>query len=186
MKKRLLPLLLTVILCLTSCSGSSSQMTVKPSQFSEETQEVLQIIDDEIVFFDYQVSDLIRSISVDIWKFEHGQWVNAGKSYGNLAAKEGRLAVRLINGSWDIFFINEDGNSKASYKGAPDFSSAAAQAGYRLTQPTEIEPGKAITLWSELGFDESAAVNQATSNFRDSNCTMGTAATVTFSSDVVE
>ena len=78
-------------------------MTVKPSEFTEETQNVLQIIDNEIVFFDYQVSDLIRSVSVNIWSCVDGEWVSVGKSYGNLASQEGRLAVRLLDGSWDIF-----------------------------------------------------------------------------------
>ncbi|MEF2795520.1 MAG: hypothetical protein U0N62_08595 [Hydrogeniiclostridium sp.] len=160
-------------------------MTVKPSEFTEETQNVLQIIDNEIVFFDYQVSDLIRSVSVNIWSCVDGEWVSVGKSYGNLASQEGRLAVRLLDGSWDIFFIDEDGTSKTSYKGAPDVEECAATAGYRLSQPVEIEPGKAITLWSVLGFDTNAVV-QVTADFRDSECTAGTAATVTFSSDVVD
>ena len=185
MKKRLLALALAAALCLASCSGGGSQMTVKPSEFSDETQGVLQIIDNEIVFFDYQVSDLIRSVSVNIWNCVDGEWVSVGKSYGNLASREGRLAVRLLDGSWDIFFIDEDGNSKTSYKGAPDMSGCVATAGYRLSQPVQIEPGKAVTLWSKLGFDTNAVV-QVTADFRDSECTMGTAATVTFSSDVVD
>lgn len=185
MKKKLFALALAIALCLSSCSGSSGQITVKPSEFSEETQGVLQIIDNEIVFFDYEVSDLIRSVSIDIWNCVDGKWVSVGKSYGNLASKEGRLAVRLLDGSWDIFFIDEDGNSRTSYKGAPDMTSSVATASYRLSQPTQVEPGKAVTLWAVLGFDTNAVVH-VSSDFRDADCTVGTAATVTFSSDVVD
>ena len=50
--------------------------------------------------FDYEVSDLIRSVSVDLWNYENGEWVSVGKCYGNLDTREGQLAVRLMDASW--------------------------------------------------------------------------------------
>lgn len=187
MKKMVIPLLLSAAFLLSACSaGGEEAMTIEPSTFSEETEQVLEIIDDELVFFDYEVSDLIRSVSVDLWNYENGEWVSVGKCYGNLDTREGQLAVRLMDTSWDVFFIEDGSHSKSSYKRTSDWSDAVATSGYRLSTTHEIQPGRAITLWAELGYSEANAQVAVTDDFRAADCDYGTAATVTFSSDVVD
>lgn len=187
MKKMVIPLLLSAAFLLSACSaGGEEEMTIEPSTFSEETEQVLEIIDDELVFFDYEVSDLIRSVSVDLWNYENGEWVSVGKCYGNLDTREGQLAVRLMDTSWDVFFIEDGSHSKSSYKRTSDWSDAVATSGYRLSTTHEIQPGRAITLWAELGYSETNAQVAVTDDFRAADCDYGTAATVTFSSDVVD
>ena len=156
MKKRVIPLLLSAAFLLSGCSaGGEEAMTIEPSTFSEETEQVLEIIDDELVFFDYEVSDLIRSVSVDLWNYENGEWVSVGKCYGNLDTREGQLAVRLMDASWDVFFIEDGSHSKSSYKRTDDWSDAVATSGYRLSTTHEIQPGPPSlfppTLWIDGG-----------------------------------
>ena len=88
---------------------------------------------------------------------ENGEWVSVGKCYGNLDTREGQLAVRLMDASWDVFFIEDGSHSKSSYKRTDDWSDAVATSGYRLSTTHEIEPGRAITLWAELGYSETNA-----------------------------
>ena len=53
MKKRVIPLLLSRgPFCSPGCSaGGEEAMTIEPSTFSEETEQVLEIIDDEVLSF---------------------------------------------------------------------------------------------------------------------------------------
>ena len=63
MKKFISALLaLAATLALSSCGGSPAKMEVSPASFSQETRDVLTILDDEIAFFDYVVEEPIQSV----------------------------------------------------------------------------------------------------------------------------
>lgn len=77
MKKFILVVLsLMIVILLVACNNNRKMdndiMVIKESEFSEETQEVLKIIDNEIAFFDYTINETIKSISIDIWTYENG------------------------------------------------------------------------------------------------------------------
>lgn len=176
---------------LTACGGSRQErgesMVIKPSEFSEETQEVVKILDDEIAFFDYSVDETIKSMSVDIWIYENGEWVNGGNTLGNLKRRDGRIAVRINDASYDIFDMNEDGHVKMSYKSIVDFQKSQTQTGSRLSNAEKIEAGTEISLWVRLGFDAGKEIRSGGGrDFRKSDCDSGLAVTVTFSAEEVE
>lgn len=77
-------LLLTTVILFIACNDNrkidNDVTVIKESEFSEETQEVLKIIDEEMAFFDYTIDETVKSISIDIWIYENGQWINSGKT----------------------------------------------------------------------------------------------------------
>ena len=82
MKKRIgcMALVLLLVMGLAACGQREAKqsMVIRPSEFSEETRKVLTIVEDELVFFDYEVDETIRSKTIDIWQYQEGQWVSAG------------------------------------------------------------------------------------------------------------
>lgn len=53
------------------------------------------------------------------------------------------------------------------------------QTNFRLTNPTNIEIDKEITLWANLGTSKNAL--SSSENFREVDCDAGVAVTITFS-----
>ena len=96
MKKFISALLaLAATLALSSCGGSPTKMEISPASFSQETRDVLTILDDEIAFFDYVVEEPIQSVSYDLWFYEEGQWRSAGKVYSDASPPDRRPGQRF-------------------------------------------------------------------------------------------
>lgn len=189
MKKVILLALLTIIsVSLIACNNNSDKnhikvsddtMIIQQSKFSEETQEVLKIIDNEIAFFDYEVDESIKSMSMEVWAYKDGQWINSGETHGDINPGKKRIAIRLNQNSGDVFEIDEKGYTKYTYDNIVDFSECTMQTYFRLTNPTNIEIDKEITLWANLGTSKNAL--SSSENFREVDCDAGVAVTITFS-----
>lgn len=188
MKRVILIALLAIMsVLLVSCNNSDKNhikvsdntMIIQQSKFSEETQEVLQIIDNEIAFFDYEANETIKSKSIEVWTYKDGQWINSGGTHGDINPGKKRIAIRLNQYSGDIFEIDETGYTKYTYDNAVDFSECTMQTNFRLTNPTNIEINKEITLWANLGTSKNAL--SSSENFREVDCDAGVAVTITFS-----
>lgn len=189
MKKVILIALLAIMsVSLIACNNSSDKnhikvsddtMIIQQSKFSEETQEILQIIDNEIAFFDYETNETIKSMSIEVWTYKDGQWINSGGTHDDINAGKKRIAIRLNQYSGDIFEITEKGYTKYTYDNVVDFSQCTMQTNFRLTNPTNIEINKEITLWANLGTSKNAL--SSSENFREVDCDAGVAVTITFS-----
>ena len=108
MKKKIYAILLgALIVTLCGCSQNKpSAMYIKPSVFSEETTEVLNLFDDEIQFFDIAVDETVQSYAISIWVCRNGEWVENGMTVGNMDHLTGRIAVRITETSCDIYTID--------------------------------------------------------------------------------
>lgn len=191
MKKFMLVVLsLMIVILLVACNSNwkmgNDIMVIKKSEFSEDTQKILKIIDDEIAFFDYTINETIKSISIDIWTYENGRWTNSGKTYGNIESDNGRIAIRINNYFYDIFSVDKNGHTKTSYKSVVDFSESKATINSRLSDPTEIKIGKEIPLWVRLGTDKNSMKVGIIDDFRKADCNAGVAVTITFSGEDID
>ena len=191
MKKRIgcMALVLLLVMGLAACGQREikQSMVIRPSEFSEETRKVLTIVEDELVFFDYEVDETIRSKTIDIWQYQDGQWVSAGCAFGNLDSPKGRMAVRINEAGYDIYTMNDDGFVRHSYDSQVDFSQVSAQSAKRLGEPTTITAGVEIPLWVQLGYaDSKVEVGNAAGDFRQADCDEGLAVTITFNEEAME
>ena len=187
MKKRFSGIVLLLLLAvgLTACGQAKS--TIRPSEFSKETQKALSIVDDELAFFDYAVDETIRSKSINIWQYKDGQWVSAGQTFGDLDEQKGQIAIRLNAASSDIFEITDSGYTKCSSKSVVDFLTDVSQSSKRLGEPTTITAGTEIPLWVVLGYEgDRIDTRNATGDFRQADCISGWAVTVTFYEETME
>lgn len=187
MKKFISALLaLAATLALSSCGGSPTKMEISPASFSQETRDVLTILDDEIAFFDYVVEEPIQSVSYDLWFYEEGQWRSAGKVYGDASPGSHRIAVRVNDSTCDLYEITKSGHTKSSFPNEADFSAATMTGQSRLSNPTPIAAGKEIPLWLRLGTDQNGLSVVLSENFREVDCNAGLAVTVTFSEEAAD
>lgn len=185
----LLALLLALSLAACSTGGGQAEkeeMALSPTSFSQETQDVLSILDDELSFFDYQVEEPIQSVSFQLWFCQDGTWESAGRVYGDAKAGEHRIAIRVNGSTCDIFTIDETGHTKSSYPNTVDFSGCAMTSKTRLTTSAPIADGKEIPLFLWLGTDQNALAVTLDEDFRELGCTAGVAVTATFSSEAAE
>lgn len=175
---------LTLLFVLTACStpkqSTQDAMIIKPSEFSEETKRVLDLFDEDIMFFDFAVDETVKSSTVDVWVYENGVWVNKGATSGNVDKTDNQIAIQITESGYNIFTLDESGHIKYS---APemdiDFENTTQQLSNKVTNPTDIIVGEEIPLWVKIGNTQNGI--SIPTDFRSSNCTAGIAFTVTFS-----
>ena len=175
-----LTLMFTLAACSSEKQNAKDTMIIKPSEFSEETKQVLNLLEEEIIFFDIIVDETIKSSTINVWIYENGQWVSNGETSGNIGKTNSQIAIQITESGYNIFTIDESGHMKYS---APylniDFENTTQQLSHKITNPTDIRVGNEIPLWVKIGNNDSKI--SITDNFRSSNCSAGIAFTVTFS-----
>lgn len=178
-----------MVVFLVACDNSQDLdkdvMVIKESVFSEETQEILEIINEDIVFFDYKIDETVKSMSIDIWTCEDGKWVNSGKTYENVKSSDGRIAIKINNDSYDVITIEEDGHTTSSYNSVVDFSDYKMISSHHLSDVTEIKTDEEILLFTKLATDENN-ISLEFDDFRNNSYDTGVAITVTFSDKSVD
>ncbi len=190
MKKILILLVSIALIIFTSACSKSSEydMSIKPSEFSEETLKVLDLFDDELQFFDIKVNDTAKSSTLSVWVYRDGEWHEDGRTYGEIEFLSNQIAIILSKDGYELFSIDEDGYSSYSYPSiVSDFDNSMGIGGARVDREIPIELNKEIPIWVMIGTkDGSMEVMDITEDFRNSECNAGVAVTLTISDKVVE
>lgn len=197
--KKLLSIFLAVtcILCLTGCSRDltdlsekQDEMYIMPSQFSEETLEVLEVLDHELQFFDISLNDTAKLHTVSVWVYRDGQWHEDGKSYGETEFLGNRYAIKLTRTSCELISMDETGHTRSTYPVLDtSFDESMASLGWRLSDKQTIELNKEIPLWVMIGSNDGSfrtSSSDMKENFRKVECDAGIAVTITVSDEVAD
>lgn len=184
--KKMFAALSVLMLAFTGCAAGApkeaaeSSMSIRPSVFSEETEDVIALLgstDENIMFFDYTVDDTVKSAEINIWTYQDGEWVSGGSASGWTNALEDRIGLRFREDGYDIF-----ANGTCRYdaeKGYGGFADTQGWGAYQLSDTTEIKVNEEIPLWVKIGDDGNGVT--VSRDFRRLDCTAGMAATITFS-----
>lgn len=63
-----------LVFSLCACSSSGGQgMSIKPSEFSKETREVLELLKDELQFFDVSLDESAKYFKISVWVKRDGE-----------------------------------------------------------------------------------------------------------------
>ena len=178
-------------LLLTGCGTEESvgtdtvkPMTICPTAFSEETQRVLDILDDEVMFFSYATDETVRSMALDIWLYEDGEWNSAGAVKGGQESVAQDIVLRIKDTEIDVIQVRDDGQSRYTLPVTTEFSTAQMTVEDRLMVTEDIVLGEEIVLFSKVATDDTSI--RSDENFRDMDCTAGMAVTVKFLAEAVE
>lgn len=196
-KLKLFAIFVLSITCLTACNGqtqgnnhvANDSMHIKPSEFSQETIEVLKLFDDEIQFFDVSLNESAKSYDITIWIYRDGEWGDEGRTYGDVKFIGDRIALRLTDNSCDIYNITiNEGYSKASYQLLEtSFSNSMSKISRRIDNEEVLELNKEVPIWVKIGTNETSfSVSDFEKNFREIECSAGIVITLTVSDKVVE
>ena len=178
-----------LIFALCACSQNKpSAMCIKPSAFSEETQEVLSLFDDEIQFFDISFDETAKSYTISVWLYHDGEWSEGGATSGNVDHLTGKIAVRLTETDCDLYTIDENGHVKCSFPVTDTpFDESTGIGGTRIDRETPIALNQEIPLWVRVGTTaNSMRVMDITDDFRNAACNAGFAVTITVSDKEVD
>lgn len=182
MKRVILPIILLVLMIvIIRVSSGGDSMTIRPEEFSQETQEILEIFQDEAMLFDYTVDRTVESKIIGIWVCEDGNWQTAGSSAGRAGTPKEKIAVKISEDSCAVFDIDGSGNAEVICDLPGGFQAAGSWTEYRLSEPADIELGRDIVLWAR--FD--GAEGDQISDFRTVSCDSGVAVTVQFMGEKV-
>jgi len=187
---KIIPVMLAVLLfagCGTAQPDGKTTgkpMTIYPTEFSAETKKVLDILDDEVMFYTYITDETVKSIDLQIWFYENGEWTSAGNVKGNKEMTERDIVLRVKDGEVDLIQVSETGQSKYTFPVTQDFSGSLMTVEERLqtTEPIVLE--EEIVLYYKAATDDNAIRSET--DFRERNCSAGMALTITFSAENVE
>lgn len=174
---------------LCACSqDKQSEMYIKPTEFSKETVEVLDLFDDEIRFFDISIDETVNSHTISVWVYRDGEWIEDGKIFGNIDHLSERIALRLTKTSFDLYTIDESGHGKCSYPVLDTpFEESMAIGSTRIDREIPLELNKETPIWVKIGTTENGMMGMdITDNFRNAECNAGIAITLTVSDEIME
>lgn len=187
MKKAAFPIImiLALLITLTACGGGTASvktMEVAPAKFSKETKEVLDLFENEITFLDYKVDETVKSILIQIWTYENGEWKQGPAAYDDVHSKQGRLALNITEYEYNIHWMKDSGHSKIGCPASVDFKGLSTASGF-LDDTNKIELNKEIILWSCIGSGGNNELYLIKDNFRENtgDYDAGIVATILFS-----
>lgn len=185
---KIVPMLLAVLM-LAGCGGTQTDgkttgtpMTIYPTEFSAETKKVLDILDDEVMFFTYVTDETVKSVDLQIWFYEDGEWTNAGNVKGNEDVTQRDIVLRVKDTEIDLIQVSETGQSKYTFPVTQEFSGSLMAIEERLQNTEPITLEEEIVLYYKVATDENAIRSET--DFRELPCTAGMALTITFSAEV--
>ncbi len=185
----ILLLLLLTIVSMAGCEQKQDyDMSIKPSEFSEETLKVLEVFDNELKFFDINANETVKSHTVTIWVYKDGEWREDGKTFGGIEHLGDQIAINLSESGYKIFSIDENGHSTYSCPTInSDFESSIGIGWTYIDREIPIELNKEIPIWVMVGTEDgSIEVMDITEDFRNIECNAGVAVTLTISDEVVK
>ena len=189
--KRVIGIIFTVAIMISICActlNQQSNMSIKPSKFSKETKEVLSLFDDEVQFFDIKIDDTVKSYSIILWAYQNGEWKEYGRTEGETKFLGDRIAIRLTESSYDLYTVDEAGNTKYNYPNVDaGFEKSIAKGGEIIDREIPLELNKETPIWVKIGTDTgSMRVGDITDDFRKADCNAGIAVTLTVSDKIIE
>ena len=180
MKKIVAVMLIFMLLALGGCGEKKNVLDV--AEFSQETQRVLDLLQNKIYFFDYTIDESIKANSIELWSCTDGVWESSGKSYGNIDAGKRQIAIQIEDNYVEFFDIDDSGyysarlNLSEEQMKDPNMGTMSTYC----TNPAEIEPNKEIALWARWSDEGESAAGHSLNDFREGYCDKGLAVTVTF------
>jgi len=196
-KLKLFVIVALCFVCLAGCNGqtqgnnhvANDSMYIKPSEFSEETLEVLDLFDDEIQFFDVSLNETAKSYDITIWIYRDGEGVDEGRTYGEVKYIGDRIALRLTENNCDIYNITiNEGYSKAAYQLVDtSFDGSMSRISWKVDNEEELELNKEVPIWVKIGTETTSfSVSDFEKDFREIDCNAGIVITLTVSDKVAE
>ena len=195
--KRLTALSAAAVLLLSACGkkpeappedqsqggSAAATMTISQTRFSQDTEDVLKLLDLKGGFYDFAVDSTITGYSMNVWVLDNGGWVSSGEISGKIEDNRGQVGVQLLEDGCNFYQLDSSGHTKYSVKYNTHLKECAATGRMALNtadQVVIIEPGKEQFLFIELGWKDAAAQTVLNEDFRSSDCGAGVAATITF------
>ena len=183
MKKIVAVMLIFMLLALGGCGETKeNQNVLEVAEFSQETQRVLDLLQNKIYFFDYTIDESIKANSIELWSCTDGVWESSGKSYGNIDAGKRQIAIQIEDNYVEFFDIDDSGYSSARLNLSeeqmkdPNMGTMSTYC----TNSSKIEPNKEIALWARWSDEGESAAGYSLNDFREGYCDKGLAVTVTF------
>lgn len=177
------------VLVLSACvKTEQKEMYIKPSEFTEETREVLELFDDEVQFFDIVLDETVKSETITVWVYHDGQWQESGKTSGPIDTLERRIAIRLTENSYELYSMDESGYVKyESPELNTSFDESMAIIASRVEGETQLILNEETPIWMKIGSETSSMENfNVTEDFRTMDCNAGVVITLTVSDEIVE
>lgn len=178
-----------LVLSLSACAKTEQKgMYIKPSEFTEETREVLDLFDDEVQFFDIVLDETVKSETITVWVYRDGVWEENGKTSGLVDTLERRIAIRLTENSYELYSMDESGHVKYTYPELnSSFDESVAIIGSRVEGETQLVLNEETPIWMKIGSETSSMENyNVTEDFRTMDCNAGVVITLTVSDEIVE
>lgn len=159
-------------------------MYIEKFTFSDEAQQILNIVDDKIMFFNYKVDKSIKYMKIEFFKCEKGEWNLFASNEYNLdlpTRREDMFGIKISDDKVHIIEEFDKNSSKmlefqqpVSFKQLNSISSK--WLGYR-----DIEPNKEVVLFEEYGYiEKQQEINNNKGDFKNNKCDKGLVITVTF------
>ena len=177
------------VLVLSACEKTEQKgMYIKPSEFTEETREVLGLFDDEVQFFDIVLDETVKSETITVWVYQDGTWEESGKTSGPVDTMERRIAIRLTENSYELYSMDESGHVKYTYPELNvSFDNSVAIIGSRVEGETQLILNEETPIWMKIGSETNSMENfNVTEDFRTMDCDAGVVITLTVSDEIVE
>ena len=174
---------------LAACAEEEQKkMYIKPSEFTEETCEVLELFNDEVQFFDLVLDETVKSETITVWVYRDGEWQESGKTYGPVEKLERRIAIRLTEDSYELYSIDESGHVKYTSPNLnTTFDESVASISSRIEGETQLILNEETPLWIKIGSESSSMESyNVTEDFRTMDCNAGIVVTLTVSDELVE
>lgn len=179
---------MVLVFSLSACEKEEQKgMYIKPSEFTEETREVLDLFDDEVQFFDIVLNETVKSETITVWVYRDGAWEESGKTTGPVDTMERRIAIRLTENSYALYSMDESGHVKYTSHLNTSFDESMAILGSRVEGETKLVLNEETPILMKIGAETSSMENyNVTEDFRKMDCNAGVVITLTVSDELVE
>lgn len=181
-------IVMLLMFSLAACTKTEQKgMYIKPSEFTQETREVLKLFDDEVQFFDIVLDETVKSETITIWVYRNGTWEESGKTSGPVEELERRIAIRLTEDSYELYTMDESGHVKYESPSLnTSFDECKAIMESKVEGETKLILNEETPIWMKIGSNTSSMeVINVTADFRTIDCDAGIAVTLTVSDKVL-
>lgn len=181
-KKRLVILLGIIVVAVLVVYGNSflssplKTMAIRPSEFSEETEDIIELIYDDVMFWDFKVNENVKGYSVSLWKYdqENSNWKSGGMLRGNIECLDNQIAIRINDNEYDIFLSDKDRNKKFSINMSElNIVDVKMHIFEKITEEMEFEINKEIVLYEDICTNRNSMNTNFDEDFREIDCDSG-------------